>query len=61
MRGGRRVAPAPDLATIRAHAREQLAALAPGLRRLAPAPVPYRVEVSDALRALAAEVDRRGT
>jgi nicotinate phosphoribosyltransferase len=61
MRGGRRVAPPRDLAAIRAYARGQLASLAPGLRRLAPADPPYRVEVSDALRALAAEVDRRGT
>jgi nicotinate phosphoribosyltransferase len=60
LRGGRRVAPAPTLEAIRAHARAQLASLAPGLRRLAPAAPPYRVVVSDALRALAAEVDRRG-
>jgi len=60
MRSGRRVAPPRELAAIRAYAREQLACLAPGLRRLAPAETPYRVEVSDALRALAAEVDRRG-
>jgi nicotinate phosphoribosyltransferase len=61
MRGGRRVAPPRDLAAIRAYTREQLASLAPRLRRLAPADPPYRVSVSDALRALAAEVDRRGT
>jgi len=60
MRGGRRLAPPSELAAIRAYAREQLASLAPGLRRLAPADPPYRVVVSDALRALAAEVDRRG-
>jgi len=60
MRGGRRVAPPHDLTAIRARARQQLAALAPRLRRLGPADPPYRVVVSDALRALAAEVDRRG-
>jgi nicotinate phosphoribosyltransferase len=60
MRGGRRVAPPPDLAAIRAHANEQFASLAPGLRALAPATPPYRAEVSEPLRALAAEVDRRG-
>jgi nicotinate phosphoribosyltransferase len=60
MRGGRRVGPPPALDSIRARVREQLAGLPEGLRRLAPAEPAYRVEVSDALRALAKEVDRRG-
>jgi nicotinate phosphoribosyltransferase len=50
MRGGRRL-PQPDLAAARRHCLEQLARLpAPG----------YRAEIAPALRALAAEVDRRG-
>jgi len=61
MRGGKRVGPPAALEAVRARAREQLAALPAGLRRLTPAEPGYRVEISAALRALAAEVDRRGT
>jgi nicotinate phosphoribosyltransferase len=60
MRAGKRVRPPPALDSIRARVREQLAGLPEDLRRLAPAEPAYRVEVSDALRALAKEVDRRG-
>jgi nicotinate phosphoribosyltransferase len=56
MRGGRPVAPLPSLAASREHARRQLAALPERLRSLDPEP-PYTVDVSDALRALAAQID----
>ena len=48
----------PSLADIRAHAAQQLALLPEPMRGLDPAP-PYLVEVSEPLKALAAEVDRR--
>lgn len=58
LRGGRRVAPAPDLFTIRAHARSE--------REWLPAPLlalrargEYPVTISDRLRSLAAECDAR--
>jgi len=56
MRGGRRVAPFPDLTAARARAAASLARLPPALRRLEPWPVP--VEISAGLRKLAAEVDQ---
>lgn len=57
MRGGRRVQPSPGLAQVREHARRQLESLPPALRGLEPAPG-YPVEVSAAVRALAATADR---
>jgi nicotinate phosphoribosyltransferase len=58
MRGGRRVEPAEELAAMRARLAGQLERLAPGVKLLR-GPSPYRVRVSDGLRALAEEVDRR--
>ena len=58
MKAGRRLAPAPTLGEIRARAVQQLARLPEPLRRLDP-PTSYPVRVADALRDLAAEVDRR--
>ena len=58
LRGGRPAAPPPALAEIRAHAAAELARLPEGLRRLEPG-AGYEAEISPALRALAAEVDRR--
>ena len=58
MRGGRRLPGLPDLPQAREHCRAQLAQLPVALRALVPAP-PYPVAVSEALRALAAEADRR--
>jgi nicotinate phosphoribosyltransferase len=50
MEGGRRLEGAtPALKEVRAHAREELARLPPGQRRLERAEPPYRVEVSAAL------------
>lgn len=57
MAAGRRVAPASDLATIRAYAASQLAILPPALRALDPVE-PYPVRVSRRLRDLAATIDR---
>jgi nicotinate phosphoribosyltransferase len=58
MTAGKGVAPAPALSQSREHARRQLAALPERLRSLEPAE-PYPVVVSDALQALAREVDAR--
>jgi nicotinate phosphoribosyltransferase len=58
MRGGRRVAPPPALADVRAHAARELAALPEALRRLEIG-APYPVEVGERLVQLASEVDRR--
>jgi nicotinate phosphoribosyltransferase len=58
MRGGRRLSPAEDLGTIRQRLSGQLDSLRPGIKLLA-SPEPYEVEVSDSLRDLAEEVDRR--
>lgn len=58
MADGRRCRDLPPLATIRAYAQAQLAALPEALAGLVPAS-PYPVEVAPALRALAAAVDRR--
>lgn len=57
MRGGRRIAPLPGLAEIRAHAAEQLRRLPEPLRRLEP--MAYPVTVSAPLRRLAEDCDRR--
>ena len=60
MRGGKRVAQAPTLAQIRAHAARDLARLPESLRQLQQG-VDYPVAVSDALKALAVEADRLTT
>jgi nicotinate phosphoribosyltransferase len=57
MRGGKRLAPAETLATIRERATRDLARLPERLRRLEQGE-PYPVKVSDALNTLAAEADR---
>jgi nicotinate phosphoribosyltransferase len=57
MIAGTRVTAPRSLAEARAHARSQIGVLPAPLRELAPA-VPYPVEVSAALHALAREVDR---
>lgn len=59
MRDGKRLAPPPPLPDIRAQALGQYDKLPPRLRGLEPSP-PYPVEVSDALRELAEQVDRSG-
>jgi nicotinate phosphoribosyltransferase len=56
MQAGRRLAPSPTLAQIRVRATRELEHLPEPLRRLEPAAT-YQVEVSDALKRLAAEVD----
>jgi nicotinate phosphoribosyltransferase len=58
MRGGRRIAGRAALAEARAFCRTQLARLPVALRGLDPAP-PYQVVVSEGLRRLADDVDRR--
>jgi nicotinate phosphoribosyltransferase len=57
MQNGRRVDPPPSLDDIRRHAARELQRLPEPLRRLEPG-APYGVEVADALRQLAEEVDR---
>jgi len=56
MAAGRRLAPAPGLAAVRAHAASQLAVLPPALRALDQAD-PYPVRVSPRLRELAVRID----
>jgi nicotinate phosphoribosyltransferase len=56
---GRRVAPAPGIHSLRADATRNLAALPSSLRGLEQPAVPYRVEISPALRELAAQVDKK--
>src|SRR5262249_58276679 len=58
MRNGKLLAAAPSLHDIRAHSKRELERLPEPLRRL-DAAVSYPVEVAEALRALAEEVDRR--
>jgi nicotinate phosphoribosyltransferase len=58
MRGGRRTAPPEPLDAIRARTADQLARLPEPLRRLGSRPA-YAANISTALRALAADVDRR--
>lgn len=57
MRGGQRIGPSPSLKQIRGHARDQLTRLPSSLRRLEP--FDYPVEISQSLRSLAAELDRK--
>jgi nicotinate phosphoribosyltransferase len=58
MKGGRRIAPQPTLAEIRARAARNLERLPEPLLRLEPS-ASCPVEVADALVRLADEVDRR--
>ncbi len=58
MREGRRLAPAPALADVRAGVADELARLPEHLRRLQDGP-PYQVRVSQALRDLAKACDER--
>jgi nicotinate phosphoribosyltransferase len=58
MRAGKPLEPRPTLDQIRAHAARELERLPEPLRRLEP-DASYPVEVSEALRRLAAEVDGR--
>ncbi|HYM72666.1 MAG TPA: nicotinate phosphoribosyltransferase [Stellaceae bacterium] len=57
MRGGKRVAPAASIRQIRDYARDQLARLPAPFRRLEPSS--YPVEISENLRNLASEFDRK--
>jgi hypothetical protein len=57
MRDGRRLLPAPGLEQARSHCAAQLRLLPDALRSLQPARQRYPVEISEALRALAARVD----
>jgi nicotinate phosphoribosyltransferase len=59
MRGGKRLAAAPGTEALRAQAARELAALPPGLRGLDQAAEPYRADISQALRELAEQLDRR--
>jgi len=58
MRHGRRIAPSPTLAEIRAHAARELARLPEPLRRLEPGAT-YPVAVADALVRFTEQVDKR--
>ena len=58
MQAGRRMAPHPSLATVRAHAEENLARLPLAMQKLE-SRVDYPVKVAPALSALTVEVDRR--
>ncbi|MFZ5509230.1 MAG: nicotinate phosphoribosyltransferase [Pseudomonadota bacterium] len=58
MRGGRRLADSPELASVREHAAHQVAQLPEALRSLDPAAA-YPVAVSEVVRQLARAVDRR--
>jgi nicotinate phosphoribosyltransferase len=58
MAEGQRVAPAPTLAEIRAHAKRELETLPASLRRLEKATA-YPVAIAESLRRLSAEADRR--
>jgi nicotinate phosphoribosyltransferase len=58
MRGGRRLEPRETLARARGRASDQLATLPDALRGL-DVRAPYAVEVTESVKALAAEVDRR--
>jgi nicotinate phosphoribosyltransferase len=59
MRDGRRVAPSPALATVRARCAGQLASLPASLKTIDPPWPTYPVSISPAVRLLADEVDRR--
>jgi nicotinate phosphoribosyltransferase len=58
MQDGRRVAPSPPLADIRARAKRELQRLPEPLRRLEPK-ASYAVQIAEPLKQLAAEVDSR--
>jgi nicotinate phosphoribosyltransferase len=58
MKGGRRIAPSPPLATLRLRAKRDLARLPPQLQLLESESV-FPVEIAPALTDLTAEVDRR--
>ncbi|MDA0653881.1 MAG: nicotinate phosphoribosyltransferase [Proteobacteria bacterium] len=60
MIGGRRTAPSGVVAldTARAHAAAEIARLPEAIRNLAPAPTPYPVRISPALRAFEREVEQ---
>ena len=57
LRQGKRLSASPSLAQIRAHLQESLSTMPAPLRRLEAA-VPYPVQVSDAVRAMASLADR---
>ncbi len=59
MSNGRRIEPRSDLHALRERTRRQLASLPRRLRELEPAAEPYRVEISPALRELAARLDEK--
>jgi nicotinate phosphoribosyltransferase len=58
MRGGKRLTPAPALAQIRGHAARELGKLPEPLRKLETG-MDYPVEISKALRALTAQMDKK--
>lgn len=58
LRQGKRLSAAPTLAQIRANLQDELATLPAGFRSLAPAPVGYPVQVSDAVQNLAQLADK---
>jgi nicotinate phosphoribosyltransferase len=57
MRAGKRIAAAPTLEDVRRHHAAQMRQLPPALRSLEPVAEAYRVTVSEALQALARQVD----
>jgi nicotinate phosphoribosyltransferase len=59
MLGGKRVAPAPGVHSLRADAERNLTALPSSLRGLEQPAEAYRVEISPALRELAAKIDSK--
>lgn len=60
MRGGRRLAPPPNLDALRARHAAAMATLPPALRSLEPAVEPYPVRISPGLKALAQAIDSAG-
>jgi nicotinate phosphoribosyltransferase len=59
VQGGKRVAPSPPLALVRARCAAQLAALPAERKRIEPPWPPYPVSISPAVRLLADRVDQR--
>jgi hypothetical protein len=59
MLNGKRLAKSASTEALRTRAIRELAALPPGLRGLEQAAEPYRVDISQALRELAVQVDAR--
>jgi hypothetical protein len=59
MLGGKRVAPAPGVHSLRTDAERNLTALPSSLRGLEQPAEAYRVEISPALRELAAKIDSK--